>query len=514
MNYDLNKYKFSTLDLVYDEIQEIPVDSDLVLPDYCLDIGKILKCQVTVEILSRNISGDSLTFDGNSILELFYSDLEKNTIRCFKTDIPFSKKVNIKKACDFCVSTFKIKRDYVNCRAISPRRIDVHGAVSLNIKVFGLKNIEITNDILSDEIKQQKLDVPFSQLSSILQHQINLNETLNLESENSTPELIVKSNISVDDINCEVSNEKINLKSKINLKIIYINDIETGKLDSIEYEIPINEVVDAPGIMDDNLIITIPEIIFHDEKISFDESEDLSNLIAENAKIIVTIFSFQKDETKIIKDAYSTEYETELSYDLINFRNFSKSFNEYITHKETIDYKENNFFKILDIWHTSISSNFVEKDSNIEIEGKIHLCILAIDPDFVPFYFEQEINFSKKIDDNFDLSKIYYNIFPNISKIEHKILNNNSIEIKINLCFKVNIFDNNKQKIVSNIVSDENNRKPRDQNTALTIYYASAGENIWDIAKHYGTTLEQIQNENEIDFEVLESDRAILIPIV
>lgn len=514
MNYDLNKYKFSTLDLVYDEIQEIPIDSDLILPDYCLDIGKILKCQVTVEILSRNISGDNLTFDGNSILELFYSDLEKNTIRCFKTEVPFSKKINIKTSCDFCVSTFKIKRDYVNCRAISPRRVDIHGAVSLNVKIFGLKNIEITNDISSNEIKQRKLDVSFSQLSSILQHQININETLNLESEKNSPELIIKSNISIGDISCEINNEKIDLKSKINLKIIYINDIETGNLDSIEYEIPINEIIDAPGIMDDNSIITIPEIIFHDEKISFDESENLSNLISENAKIMVTIFSFQKDETKVIKDAYSTEYETDLSYDSINFKNFSKSFNEYITHKEIINHKENNFFKILDIWHTSFLSNLVEKDSNIEIEGKVNLCVLAIDPNFVPFYFEQEINFHKKIDDNFDLNKMDFNISPNIQIIEHKILDNNSVEIKINLFFKVNIFENNKQKIVSNIITDENNKKIRDQNTALTIYYANAGENIWDIAKHYGTTLEQIQNENEIDFEILESDRAILIPIV
>ncbi len=514
MDYDLNKYKFSTLDLMYNEIQEIPVDSDLILPDYCLDIGKILKCQVTVEILSRNISGDNLTFDGNSILELFYSDIEKNTIRCFKTDIPFSKKINIKKTCDFCVSTFKIKRDYVNCRAISPRRIDIHGAVSLNIKIFGLKNVEITNDISSDEIKQQKLDIPFSQLSSILQHQINLNETLDLGSEKSTPELIIKSNVSIDDIDCEINNEKINLKSKINLKIIYINDIETGKLDSIEFEIPVNEVVDAPGIMDDNSIITIPEVIFHDEKISFDESENLSNLISENAKIMITIFAFQKDETKVIKDAYSTEYETQLSYDLINFKNFSKSLDEYISYKEVINHKENNFFKILDIWYTSISSDLVEKDSNIEIQGKVNLCILAINPDFTPFYFEQEVNFFKKIDDYFNFKKIDFDIYSNILKIEHKILDNNSVEIKMNLYFKINIFENNKQKIVSNIILDENNKKPRDQNTALTIYYASAGENIWDIAKHYGTTVEQIQNENEIDFDVLDSDRAILIPIV
>ena len=43
MNYELNKYKFSMLDNIFQGVQEIPVDCDLTLPDYCPDIGNILK---------------------------------------------------------------------------------------------------------------------------------------------------------------------------------------------------------------------------------------------------------------------------------------------------------------------------------------------------------------------------------------------------------------------------------------------------------------------------------------
>ena len=76
------------------------------------------------------------------------------------------------------------------------------------------------------------------------------------------------------------------------------------------------------------------------------------------------------------------------------------------------------------------------------------------------------------------------------------------------------IYQNNKLQIVNSITSNENSEKLKDSNAALTIYYASSGETIWDIAKQYGTTVEKIQDENEIDFEILDSDRAILIPIV
>ena len=514
MTHDLSKYKFSVLDKIYKGIQEIPIDSDLTLPDYCPDIGKILKCQISTCILSRNISGDLLTFEGVSIIELFYSDLDKNTVRCFKSEIPFSQKVNIKNISEFAISTFKVKREYINCRAISPRRIDIHGAVSLDIQVFGSKDIEITNDISSDDIQQKKSDVSFSQLSSIMQHQINVNEVLEIGEEKSVPEFIVKSNVSISDIVCEANNEKLNIKCKVNLKILYVNDIETGKIDSVEFQIPVNDIVDAPGIMDDNSFVLIPEIISHDEKISSDDSESLSNLITENMKIIMSIFAFQSDETKIIDDAYSTKYETELCYDSVDFQKFSKSFDETIVHKETLDNNENKIFKILDIWYNSLSSNLTGKDSNINLEGKINLCILALDPEFVPFYFEREIKFSKDLYDDLDIKNIDSHILISISQIEYKILNSNSLEIKLNIQLKIDIYENNKYQIVNNITSNENSEKLKDSDTALTIYYASAGETIWNIAKQYGTTVEQIQDENEIDFEILDSDRAILIPIV
>ena len=513
MNYDLNKYKFSMLDNIFQGVQEIPVDCDLTLPDYCPDIGKILKCQISAGVHSRNISGDQLSIEGNSKLELLYSDLEKNTIRCFKTEIPFSQNLNIKNSSQFSAATFNIKREYINCRAVSPRRIDIHGAFSLKINVFGTKNYEITSDISSDDIKQKKSDVSFSQLSSLFQHQINISEILDLGSDKSIPEFIIKSNLNISDIECNSNNERINIRAKINIKILYISDIETGKIDSVENDIPINETIDASGVMDDNIFMIIPEIIYHEEKISTD-SENIGNLINEDIKIMMTIFAFQDDETKIIDDAYSTEYETELSCENFKFKKFSGILNENIIHKELIKNSDNKFFKILDIWSNSYSAGFSKKDLNSSFELKINLCILAINPDFVPFYIEREIKFSKELYENIDSKISDSYIFMSITGIDYKIINNDEIEVKLNIQINANMYDESEYNLVENITSNESAPKIKDLNTALTIYYANAGENIWDIAKHYGTTIEKIQDENDIDFEVLDSDRAILIPII
>ncbi|MCL2312082.1 MAG: DUF3794 domain-containing protein [Firmicutes bacterium] len=512
MDYEISKHKISMINLLYKGVQEVPIDTDFTLPDYCPDIGRILKCQVSASVTSRNISGDRLVVEGSANLEFLYTDLEKNTLRCYKTDIPFSQSFNLKISPQLAVAVFNIKREYINCRAVSPRRVDIHGAFSLRVQIFGRKSIDITTDIIGDDIKQKKSNVNFSQLNSLLQHQFNVGETLDLGSDKGMPEFIIKSNISVNDLTCKPSGEKINIKAKANVRILYISDIETGRLENAEYDIPINEIIDSPGVLDDDLCMIIPEVLSHEEKISSD-SESSSNLISTEIKIMLTIFSFQKDEAEIVNDAYSTEFDVELSKDFFNIEKFIGSIDERFLHRASISMEENKVSKILDIWPDSIFVNQSKTNENLTFKGKINICILAVDPNFIPFYLEREIEFVKEFSNQIQntLSNAY--IFVTVPNIGYKLLDDNALDLKLDIEITANLYECSEMHSVVEAVADELNPKQKDLDAALTVYYANSGESIWEIAKRYGTTVEKIQDENDIDFEVLDTDRAILIPI-
>ena len=60
MNYDVSKESIPVRVLDFEGCQEIPIDLDFSLPDYCPDIQRILKCHVCPNITARNISGDRL----------------------------------------------------------------------------------------------------------------------------------------------------------------------------------------------------------------------------------------------------------------------------------------------------------------------------------------------------------------------------------------------------------------------------------------------------------------------
>ena len=68
------------------------------------------------------------------------------------------------------------------------------------------------------------------------------------------------------------------------------------------------------------------------------------------------------------------------------------------------------------------------------------------------------------------------------------------------------VFSNKTKKYVSSVEiagEREKNMKP----CALTIYFCNSGENLWNIAKHYSTTVDAIMAENSIEKDVFENGK-------
>ena len=67
--------------------------------------------------------------------------------------------------------------------------------------------------------------------------------------------------------------------------------------------------------------------------------------------------------------------------------------------------------------------------------------------------------------------------------------------------------------MVTQANADESQPKEKDTKAALTIYFAKAGEDVWDIARRYYTSVEAVKNENDITEDRLDKERMLLIPM-
>ncbi len=54
----------------------------------------------------------------------------------------------------------RTKCEYINCRAVTGRKIDIHGAVSISVRVFRRKGTDIISDIDDPNIEQRRGTAP------------------------------------------------------------------------------------------------------------------------------------------------------------------------------------------------------------------------------------------------------------------------------------------------------------------------------------------------------------------
>ena len=51
---------------------EQPIETEFLIPEYCPDIIKILKCEINPRILSKNLSGNLLEIEGCAEITVIY----------------------------------------------------------------------------------------------------------------------------------------------------------------------------------------------------------------------------------------------------------------------------------------------------------------------------------------------------------------------------------------------------------------------------------------------------------
>ena len=135
MQCDAEKVTLGICKTSFESCSEQAVDLDFNLPDYCPDIQKILKCQIYPKVTMRNIVGETLTVDGFYSVKLLYLDAEKMSIRCCEHTSPFSTQFNLKDNMENALAYTKTKVEYINCRALNQRRLEIHGVFSVCVKV-------------------------------------------------------------------------------------------------------------------------------------------------------------------------------------------------------------------------------------------------------------------------------------------------------------------------------------------------------------------------------------------
>lgn len=510
MEYNLENKLIPCEQISLDTVAEQLVDIDFTLPDYCPDIEKILKCTLTPKVFTRNLSGGQVQVEGVSVVKVLYCDSVKKHIRCCEQTVPFSATFSAKSAPEQYLIFTNTKSEYINCRALSPRRLVIHGAFSLYVKIVEKSGVSLCGPGDDVPLETYTEKIKCARMCAFCQDQFTVSEEITITNKPKI-EALLRDSVSAMVTQVKTLPGKVIIKGEINLKVLYLSEIDSGTIDQIDYLLPFSQILDSEGVEEDIINDLTVDVLSYDIRLKSDHLSE-NPVIDLDVKMAATEIGYTMGEETIIKDAYSTEYESEVMSDKIQMVSDVIQIQETVMNKSTIEIENTTISKVIDIYNEYCIVTPIISENSIVFNGKANICIIALDEEGVPVYIERTIDFEHQYDTDIAVNSIG-NGTACVASISYRLSENNTIELRteIKITATAAVKDNYNCVVEVNGLEDKPIEKRK---CALTLYYGQKGENMWDIAKRYNTKLRLLNEENAIDSETLESTQMLLIPTV
>ncbi len=481
-----------------DSYFELPIETEILVPDYVAEVFRIIKCTVGHTVFQKSMISGKILIEGYHKVSVFYQAENSSAICQIEQKLPFSKSLDYRGE---CIGEHRItvngQCEYLNCRAINQRRIDVRGSYGMTASLRSFDEMPAVGAIDSETIYQKFNELSYISYNSTVEKQFTLEHDVEFYE---APRSVLYNYSGASVSSVEQVGDRIIVKGEVKTSISYISNQETF-IKEVK-TIPVNQVLEVD--VEEGELIICPTITIN--SCSVMESENEGYVVSLNCVISAAIY-LEQNQT-VVKDAFSAESNYCTTYSNVELLSDRERVATDMTLSIPVPIIEDivsvvdSFTTIgaIKVQHSEIGSQLMgELTVHLICENELgELCCLDNAGEY-KISTTGSINESSFI----DLAASVTNTVCNLSGKEV------SVEVSVSvygiICRKSS-FSILQSIELTDTVSEE-------ANAALCIYFADAGEAVFDIAKRYGASPEGIMSHNSLTEEILKSKQRLIVPV-
>ena len=499
------------------EKTQILLEGDIIVPDIKPDIAIILQTDAKVCIDRTEVSADRVNFMGRLDIQVLYlARGSEKPVHSMSITANIDDFVNIDGAnVDMWVEV-KPELTNIDYRVLNDRKINYRGVVDIEIIV------EATN---THEIVVNIEDTPSNQL---LKTTLNVNRSI----ENKADRFIVKDEVPIPSgkpnirelLQCSVNvsnkeirigNGKITIAGELALNTLYKGESESSLIEFVENEIPFNGNLDIAGATEDmmgEVFLTV-----QDQYVQVRPDNDGEERLLElEISIGVVAKVHTQDNLEILEDAYCINKELDITKVPIRYPKLICRNKNQAPIKEIVTIGESNP-DILQILHVK-GKAFVEDVKVIEdkvvAEGFIETDILYVaESDSTPLYAHKTIlPYRQVIETKGAMPHMNAVMHTSIDHIGFNMLSGRELEVRFLLSFATKVVDEQEMNMITDIQLRDMDRTVLDNMASMTVYVVQNGDNLWNIAKQYNTSMDDLLSLNDMaEHKIIPGQKLLIL---
>lgn len=495
-----------TIELVSDLSAELPIEGDFTIPDYQPEIWKIVRTKAEPVILGRLAVKNKATVEGYVKLTVFYNSSAGGELNSLTQRIPFSRQFELKgSVSESCLVSAGATVSYLNCRAVNERRLDARGALAISLTVPSFASFEAKSSASGEGVWQKTDTVGWTRLCTTVSKQFSVEERLSVDGNDALGATVIRSEATavVDGVECAEGRAEV--RGTVNLLAALESGADNGfTIKRAIYKIPFIQLIDCETVKPS------AEVTVRAAAVSCTVSGEVNaeGMLEASVGCELELGVYESGSTEILSDAFSTRYETETLCDSLSVAETTEKIRQSFSVNEGFDMPEG---RLADWFVSNAAATLSRNGDGYEAKVSALACFVAVDSEGSAFGFDKP----------FEITLPVRCVSPTAILLDAQCVFSHldCVEAGGRLSFKAEgeltgiVAGIRTVSAVKEIKADEGKPKPR-ADRAISAYYASEGESVWDIARDFNTSPDGIFEENALLDKTLSEPRVLLVPIV
>ena len=489
---DFDKDNLCINQIVGQKTDNIMVEGDIIVPDVKPDILNTIHTSGNVCIYKKEVLEGKVRIDGCvNVYIMYLADGEMSSVRSLNTCLDFTNTFDFENVRPDMNLELEVEVRSVDCKVLNGRKVSVKAAVELKQKVYSNETVEYIKQIQNvEDIQLLNKSFVLNSLIGSGMNKVYAKDTLILDNIDNLAE-ILKVDLKITNQDTKVSYNKILAKADASVKIMYLT--EDDRINVVESIIPVMGFVDIPNVSDDNLVDTKYEL----KNLIVKPNSVEEHSIYIEAEIELSCMVYESRNVDMIQDLYSPSQNLVFNKKAIRSMVGKERIEDVCSIRQTSPVAEIHGNRIYDVEVVPSISNQNLLNGRIVYEGEVGLKFIYSSDNGVnkdtktmslPFTFNVDapnVNQSSMVETQMQIKNQNFVVMPD-----------GNIDISIDINFIMNISKMTSINLIDSINAEENRQI---EIYSIIIYFVKPGDTLWEIAKRFRSTVEDIARVNNIE---------------
>ena len=481
--------------------------TEVIVPDYCPDIARIITADGKVCIHSRELRDGKAAVTGTVRVTVLYTPDGESGIRTLEFAMPFTVESDNRVLADCVFLEADTRPEFLESRMLNPRKVFTHCKLVTRLTGYQKAPLCFSTDLEAEDrlcVEKRQEQQRITLLTHIAEKDFTFTEEMNLSPGRAGAAELLNSQVCGSVTESKIVGSKLIFKGVFSISLLYRS--VDGKYDTTSSDLPFSQIMEIEGAAEGCTPSLRLQLTGSDLQIDGDDAE--GRQIAVTLYLHATALLREEQDVTLLNDLYSTSYETAYEAAPLSVTGFFETFTRRHTVREVLEIGVV-ADSILSLTASCGAVSVSREGETTVLRTEVNVRALYLDEGGVPLMAERSFDINSQLELPEDCKVSASAACP--EEIQGS-LGDRGIEVRFPVDFRAEAVSRLKKVCITSAKLDTESPKDSVGTPSLVLRCLGKQESAWDLAKKYNTTIAMILAANQLEDGEIPREELLLIP--